>query len=77
MFTIVKQKRVKVLETFGKFTKILKPGINVYIPFVQRISKEIKMNILQDNIVYEVKTKDNVFVKFGLAIQHKLLNHII
>ena len=72
MFTIVRQQRVKVLETLGKFTKVLKPGLNIYVPFFQTISKEIKMNILQDNIEYEVKTKDNVFVKFGLAIQYKI-----
>ncbi|MEI7603783.1 MAG: SPFH domain-containing protein [bacterium] len=34
---IVQQQTAQIVETFGKFTKIMSPGLNFIIPFVQNI----------------------------------------
>jgi regulator of protease activity HflC (stomatin/prohibitin superfamily) len=60
-----------VFQTFGKFSKTVKPGIKFYIPFLQRI--DIVSNRLNQNEFYfEAKTKDNVFTNLDISIQYKI-----
>ena len=60
-----------IRETFGKFTKIATPGLNFYIPFLQRITP-ISNRLRQDTFKFEVKTKDNVFTRVHIAVQYKI-----
>lgn len=38
IFTIVPEKYVYVLERFGKFQRLLTPGISFMIPFIDQIA---------------------------------------
>jgi regulator of protease activity HflC (stomatin/prohibitin superfamily) len=60
-----------VRQTFGKFTKLCTPGINFYIPIIQKISL-VSNRLKQDSVTFDVKTKDNVFCRIGLAVQHRI-----
>jgi regulator of protease activity HflC (stomatin/prohibitin superfamily) len=57
------------VERFGRYTRILQPGLNLVIPFVDRIGR--KMNVMEQVIdvpEQEVITKDNATVTVdGLA----------
>ena len=72
MFTI-KQQTVAILERFGKFHSIRKPGLHFKIPGVDKISGKISLKIQQLDVNVETKTKDNVFVKIKVSMQFKVL----
>jgi regulator of protease activity HflC (stomatin/prohibitin superfamily) len=51
---------VYTIERYGKFTKILKPGLNLILPFIDRVSYKIDMRERKIPIQFsELKTKDN------------------
>jgi regulator of protease activity HflC (stomatin/prohibitin superfamily) len=38
MFKFVPTMTTGVVQTFGKFSRLLSPGFNIYIPFVQTVN---------------------------------------
>jgi regulator of protease activity HflC (stomatin/prohibitin superfamily) len=69
--TFIKTSTTGVKQTFGKFTGIVKPGLNWYVPFVQTIIP-VSNRLQQSTFDFEVKTKDNVFARLNLAVQYKI-----
>ena len=51
-----------VRQTFGRFTGLCKPGLNLYIPVIQKIT-EVSNMVQSREFKLRVKTKDNVFTK--------------
>ena len=70
-FRIIQTSETGILQTFGKFTRTLGPGIRFKIPFIQNISK-VSNKLKQDTFKVEIKTKDNCFTKISLAVQYKI-----
>ncbi|MET0339264.1 MAG: SPFH domain-containing protein [Caulobacter sp.] len=61
---IVPQGREFTVERFGRYTRTLKPGINILTPFIETVGR--RMNMMEqvlDVPTQEVITKDNVSVK--------------
>ncbi|WP_269714497.1 SPFH domain-containing protein [Caulobacter sp. NIBR2454] len=61
---IVPQGREFTVERFGRYTRTLKPGINILTPFIEGVGR--RMNMMEqvlDVPTQEVITKDNVSVK--------------
>lgn len=69
---IVRQQTACVVERLGRFTRILKPGFNMVIPFIDRVSKPVSLRIVQLDIKVDTKTEDNVFVKVPCAVQYQV-----
>lgn len=69
---VVRQQTACVVERFGRFRRILTPGLNMVIPFVDRVSKPISLRIVQLDIKVDTKTEDNVFVKVPVAVQYQV-----
>ena len=68
-FTVKTQENV-IVERFGKFKKVAKPGLNFKMPLVETTSKPISLRVQQREVNIESKTKDNVFVTVPVAVQY-------
>jgi regulator of protease activity HflC (stomatin/prohibitin superfamily) len=66
----VEQNSVAIIETFGKFSRVARAGLQFKIPFVQRIAGRLSLRVTQLNIQAETKTEDNVFVHMIVSVQY-------
>ncbi len=63
------------VERFGRYTKTLEPGLNLIVPFIDRIGA--KMNVMEqvlDVPTQEVITKDNASVSADAVAFYQVLN---
>jgi hypothetical protein len=70
MFFTVKTQENVVVERFGKFKKVARPGLNTKVPFIETTSKPVSLRVQQLEVNIESKTKDNVFVTVPVAVQY-------
>ncbi|GAA4506562.1 SPFH domain-containing protein [Brevibacterium yomogidense] len=68
-FTVRTQENV-IVERFGKFKKVARPGLNTKAPFIETTTKPISLRVQQLGVDIESKTKDNVFVNVPVAVQY-------
>jgi regulator of protease activity HflC (stomatin/prohibitin superfamily) len=69
----VKQQSAAIVQRFGKFNSIRHSGLQLKIPFVDRIAGVVNLKIQQLDVIIETKTKDNVFVKLKVSVQFKVI----
>ncbi len=62
-----------VVERFGKFDRIVRPGPHLLIPFVERIYF-VDLQVKQAQFSVETKTRDNVFVQIPVSVQYQVLD---
>lgn len=67
-FQVQQQERC-VIERFGKFHRIARPGLNFKIPIVDQVAGRITHRVRELEITVESKTKDDVFVDLLVAVQ--------
>ena len=70
---IVKQQSSAIVERFGRFLVVRRPGLHIKIPLVDRIAGRLSLRILQLDVIVETKTKDDVFVKLKVSVQYKVI----
>jgi regulator of protease activity HflC (stomatin/prohibitin superfamily) len=69
---IIKEYERSVLFTLGKFSRTLKPGLNIVIPIIQahqKVDMRVKVTDVPDQ---EAMTKDNISVKINAVIYYKI-----
>ena len=66
---VVHQQSVSVVERFGKFSRIARPGLNLKIPFMERVAGRANLRVQQLDVSVETKTLDNVFVRVVVSVQ--------
>ena len=74
-WVLVPQQHRYVLERFGKFVKILEPGLNFKFPIIDMVAykhslKEQVINIDSQNAI----TKDNVKLRIDGVLFHKIID---
>ena len=69
--TIVRQYQKGLLETFGKYSKTLAPGLHFIFPFVQRVKKIDMRERTLDVPRQDVITKDNASVTVDAIVYYK------
>ena len=66
---VVPQATARVVERFGRFQRVLQPGLNLIVPFVDRLRSSID---LREQVVsfppQQVITKDNLVVGIDIVI---------
>lgn len=77
IFFMVEQQTIAIVERFGKFARVARPGLNILIPFIERIAGRVSLRVRQLDIPVETKTKDNVFVKVTVSVQFHALTEKI
>ena len=65
-----------VVERFGKFHRITKPGLHLLIPYAERVFF-VDLQVQQAQFSVETKTRDNVFVQIPVSVQYQVLEERI
>lgn len=72
-FFVVRQQTSAVVERFGRFKRIAPAGLNIKIPFIDRVAGRLSLRIQQLDVRVETKTQDNVFVFVVVSVQYYVL----
>ena|SRR5450756_1453649 len=62
-----------VVERFGKFNRIVRPGLHVLVPYAERVFI-VDLQVKQAQFQVETKTRDNVFVQIPVSVQYQVLD---
>ena len=62
-----------IVERFGKFSRIERPGLHVLIPFAESVYF-VDLQVKQAQFSVETKTHDNVFVQIPVSVQYQILD---
>jgi regulator of protease activity HflC (stomatin/prohibitin superfamily) len=62
-----------VVERFGKFNRIVRPGLHVLIPYAESVYF-VDLQVKQAQFAVETKTHDNVFVQIPVSVQYQILD---
>lgn len=62
-----------VVERFGKFNRIVRPGLQILLPFAEQ-AFIVDLQVKQAQFSVETKTKDNVFVQIPVSVQFQVLD---
>lgn len=68
----VRTATVGVVERFGKFNRIVQPGLHVRVPFAEHVYY-VDLQVQQAQVQVETKTRDNVFVQIPVSVQYQVL----
>ena len=61
-----------VVERFGKFSRIVQPGLHTLVPFAESVYF-VDLQVKQAQFSVETKTRDNVFVQIPVSVQYQIL----
>ena len=60
-----------VVERFGKFNRIARPGLQFLMPWCETV-RFVDLQVRQAVVNVETKTKDNVFVTIPISVQNRV-----
>src|SRR5690554_1248446 len=75
IFFLVKQQTAAIMERFGRFHSVRASGLQLKIPFVDRVAGRINLKIQQLDVIIETKTKDDVFVRLKVSVQFQVMKN--
>jgi regulator of protease activity HflC (stomatin/prohibitin superfamily) len=67
---VVRQQTFAVSERWGKFNRIVGPGIHLKVPVMDRVAGRVSIRVQELNVSIKTKTNDNVFVDLLIAVQY-------
>lgn len=74
-FVTVQQGTVAVITIFGKFRRILRPGLSLRIPFVEKIYRRISYQNRSIELKFQAITQDQANVNFSAMLLYSVLNN--
>lgn len=73
-FVIVQQGTTAVMTVFGKFRRILLPGLNLRIPFIEKVQKRISIQNRAIEMEFQAITQDQANVYFKAMLVYSVMN---
>lgn len=73
-FVTVRQGTVAVITVFGKFSRILRPGLNMRIPLIENIYARISYQNRSIELKFQAITQDQANVNFSAMLLYAVLN---
>jgi len=73
-FVTVQQGTVAVVTVFGKFKRIMHPGLNMRIPFIEQIFKRISYQNRSMELKFQAISQDQANVYFTAMLLYSVLN---
>lgn len=73
-FVTVQQGTVAVITVFGKYRRILNPGLNFKIPFIEQVYKKISVQNRSVELEFQAITIDQANVYFKAMLLYAVIN---
>ncbi len=73
-FTTVPQGNVAVVTVFGKYKRILTPGLSLKVPFIEKVFKRISIQNRSIELKFQAITLDQANVNFSAMLLYAVLN---
>ena len=70
----VQQGTVAVITIFGKYKRVLRPGLNFRVPFIERIFRRISYQNRSNELKFQAITQDQANVNFSAMMLYSVLN---
>lgn len=69
----VRTNEVGIIEDLGQFKGLIQPGLHFICYPITSVADRLTLRVQQLDVVCETKTKDNVFVQVGVAVQFRVI----
>lgn len=69
----VRTQEVGIVEDLGQFKRLIDPGLHCVMWPLQGVVGTLSLRIQQLDVMCQTKTKDNVFVDVGVAVQFRVI----
>ena len=73
-FVTVQQGTIAITTIFGKFSRILRPGLNLKIPFFEKVFKKISVQNRSSELGFQAVTIDQANVNFTAMLLYSVIN---
>jgi regulator of protease activity HflC (stomatin/prohibitin superfamily) len=73
-FVTVQQGTIAITTIFGKFSRILRPGLNFKLPFVEKVFKKISVQNRSVELGFQAVTIDQANVNFTAMLLYSVIN---
>jgi len=70
---VVSTAEVGVIENWGKFSRLVQPGLSVIFWPMDSLVGKLSFRVQQLNVRIETKTLDNVFITAVVSVQYQIL----
>ncbi|WP_461487041.1 SPFH domain-containing protein, partial [Pedobacter sp.] len=74
-FVTVKQGTIAVITIFGKYRRLLRPGLSLKIPLIEVIHSRISIQNRSVELSFQAVTQDQANVYFKAMLLYSVLNH--
>ncbi len=74
-FVTIRQGMIGVTTIFGKYNRVLRPGLNFRIPIIEIIFKRISIQNRSSELGFQAVTLDQANVNFTALVVYSVLNH--
>lgn len=74
-FVTIRQGMIGVTTIFGKYNRVLRPGLNFRIPLIEMVFKRISIQNRSSELGFAAVTLDQANVNFTALVVYSVINH--